>query len=183
MPDSREPVETPPQEARPPVFELAVSRDEIYADARPGAPVQPADPPPPPPPETAADPAPPTSLDNAPFAAPGLFVVRRRRTAWERMCGHPVLWPSAGAVVALLAGFLAALWIASSSLHSDVQPVVTSRSILEHAPPPLRDNEKIAQLSTRIQDERTSIAWKTGIVWTLAFAGVFWGWNRIFREK
>ncbi len=172
-------------QSRPPMFELAISREEIYADARgkaASAQVSPVLPPELPPPPDAPETAPSEAAVAAPAPAFAPLVARRRKTTMERLREHPVLWPSAGALVALAAGFFVALWLSSSSLESDVRPLVTSRAILKQSTPASQDREKITELEKRIAKERSTIAWKTGGVWMLVSAGIFYGWLRVFRE-
>ena len=184
MTDTQEPTEKTSAESAPPIFELAVSREEIYADSDSGKYTsslsvdRPS-----PAPEEALGLKPVVPSETSVSPTTGLFVARRRKTVFERFQEHTVLWTSTGALLALTIGFFAALWFSSSALKSDIQTHVTKKDMLEEVPLSSRDHEKIAQLNRRIQEERISIAWKTGALWTLVSAGCFWGWNRFFHEQ
>lgn len=183
MTDTQEPTEKKREESIPPIFELAVSREEIYADSDSGKYTSSLSVDlPSPTPDEALGPKPVLPSETSVSPTTGIFVARRRKTVFERFQEHPILWPSTGALLALTIGFFAALWFSSFALKSDIQTHVTKKALLEQVPLASRDHEKIAQLNRRIQQERIYIAWKTGALWTLVFAGCFWGWNRFFHE-
>ncbi len=167
-------------------FELAMTQEEIYSSPNPklehrpsnaaaaavAEPVAAAEPvveaPPPPPP--------------APAGPPGLLLARRRQSATQRLMSHPIIWPTVGAVVSLLVGFLAAFWFAGSLLTSDVKTLTTERAILMKTPAEQRDAKRISGLDAKIADARSSVAWKCGGLWTLVFAAGLFTWSRVFRE-
>ncbi len=170
-----------------PRIELAISEDEIYSTPNSGqmTPEQPAPPAPPPAavapvPESPAPPAPPAPV--VPAGPPGLLLARRRQTAGERLRSHPVIWPAAGAVASLLVGLAIAVWSSGSMLESDVKPLVTERAILLQTPPAQRDTARIDKLDGRIDDARSSVAWKTGGLWAAVFAAGLFTWSRVFRD-
>ena len=190
-----------PDEPGPPQqkFELALDQDEIYAESgkkgksateAAAAPVSAPQPAPKvasaagpsPSAEAAAPPVPASPPAPVPAGPPGLLLARRRQSATQKLMSHPIIWPSVGALAALLVGFLAAFWVSGTLLTSNVKPLVTERAILLKTPVEQRDTPRIQGIDAKIAAARSSVAWKCGGLWTLVFAAGLFTWSRLFKD-
>jgi hypothetical protein len=174
--------------AAQPKMELALDRDEIYSTPNSGQKTPGQAPPSEPPPSVAGEPQtdvpppPPAPAPVVPAGPPGLLIASRRKNARERLMAHPVIWPAVGAVASLLAGLAIAVWLSGSMLESDVKPLATERAILLQTPAAQRDTARIGKLDGRIDDARSSVAWKTAGLWSVVFAAGLFTWSRVFRD-
>lgn len=171
--------------AAQPRIELAISDEEIYSTPNTGQ--KSPDQPPAPPPEAKAPtpdvpPPPPAPAPVVPAGPPGLLIASRRKNARERLMAHPVIWPAVGAVASLLAGLAIAVWLSGSMLESDVKPLATERAILLQTPAAQRDAARIDRIEGQITAARSTVAWKTGGLWSLVFAAGLFTWSRVFRD-
>ncbi len=171
-------------------FELALTEEEIYADPKlspaPEISEFPREVP-----EAARVPIPdsgPVAGSKAiplepvrPASSSGILLARRRQTPFEKIRSHPILWPSLGGVLSLTLGFFVAVLFSGWLLARDVKPAATRLAILEKTPIERRNTPEIESYKQRIRASRSSIATKTGGVWTLVFAAGLFAWTRIFR--